>query len=104
CCNNASKTYSLVRLDRIWKAWVAYSFSYAGSRGTGGRMAICGPLVRPFLDADTFGEEEDQRKPVHIVPTNPLLLGPLAGQVFVAVPRHDIRGPYCIGYPLFAPV
>ncbi|MBI3785208.1 MAG: hypothetical protein HY270_17590, partial [Deltaproteobacteria bacterium] len=106
-CNNVSKTYSLIQLERTWKAWAAYSFPLPPSRGafgTANRIAVCGPLVCPFADAEAFGEVMDQRRIIHVVPTNPVLLGAMPGQVLEAVSRRDVRGAQGIASPSFLPV
>jgi hypothetical protein len=102
-CNGSSKTYSLVRLERNWKAWGAYSLRFRGSPSGNGRIAICGPLICPLKDPDS-GETSDQNTIVRVLASNPVLVGAEPGQVFVAVPRHDIRSALCFASPSFAPV
>jgi hypothetical protein len=106
-CNIASKAYSLVRLERSWKTWAAYSFPSPPSpddSGAGNRIAICGPLVRAFADAEAFGEDAHQREIIRVLPSNPILLGAIPGQVFEFVPRLDVRGALCMASPWFSPV
>ncbi len=102
-CNGASKTYSLVRLERSWEAWRAYSFRFPGNPPGFSSIAICGPLVHPLIDSDS-GETWDQNAVVPVLASNPVLIGSHPGQIFVAEPRHDIRGALCLAAPSFAPV
>jgi len=102
-CNGATKTYSLVRLEPPSQSWAAFSFPTPGTRG-GGRLAICGPLVRSFTDPRAESEEAATSEIIQVPPANPVLLGSLPGQVVVAHPRSDVRGAQCIVSSPFAPV
>jgi len=101
-CNGVGRRYSLVRVERTWLPWAAYSFpSPDGSRSTT-RIGICGPLVRSFSPAEPF----DQARPegFNVLPSNPVLIGSRPGEVLVARPRGDVRGAQCVAFPSFAPV
>src|SRR5690606_630828 len=100
--NGATRTYSLVRREPPSQSWVAFSFPTPG--GGGGRIAICGPLVRALTDPQADSEEAATSEIIQIPPANPVLLGSVAGQVVVAQPRLDIRGAHCIVSSAFAPV
>jgi hypothetical protein len=101
-CNGASRTYSLVRCEPSSQIWAAFSFGSPGS-SSGWRVAICGPLVRAFADSNA-GEDSATREILQIPPSNPILLGPIPGQVLVTHPRQDLRGAQCIVSSPFAPV
>jgi hypothetical protein len=101
-CSNKSRGYSLIRVDRAWDAWPAYVFH--SPSGGADRIAVCGPLVRSVTTNETLGEAADPLEVDHIPQSNPVLLGAVPGQVFVAVPRRDVRGAYCFAFPPFGPV
>jgi hypothetical protein len=96
-CSNMSRSYSLIRREGPWDAWPAYVYH---SPSGGDRVAICGPLVRPLSTDDNLREVGHRPE----VENNPVLLGPIPGQVFVAVPRQDVRGAYSFASPPFDPV
>jgi hypothetical protein len=100
--NGATRTYSLVRREPPSQSWVAFSFPTPGARG--GRIAICGPLVRAFTDPQADSEDAATSEIIQVPPTNPVLLGSVPGQVVVVQPRLDIRGAQCIVSSPFAPV
>jgi hypothetical protein len=101
-CSNVSRGYSLLRLERSWDSFPAYVFP--SPSGSGERVAICGPLVRPLAKGETFGDATDRLEAGSVLQTNPILLGAVPGQVFVAVTRQDLRGALCFARPPFAPV
>jgi hypothetical protein len=102
-CNGATRTYSLLRREPPSQAWAAFSLPTPGGRGSG-RIAICGPLVRAFTDPEVDGEDAATSEIIQVPPTNPVLLGSLPGQLFVAHSRSDVRGAQCIASSPFAPV
>jgi hypothetical protein len=99
-CSNMSRGYSLVRLERSWEHWPAYVFSSAG----GNRLGICGPLVRPLAAEDILGAVTGGFEAGSVPHNNPILLGAIPGQVFVAIARRDVRGARCLACPPFEPV
>lgn len=101
-CNGATRTYSLIRREPPSQSWVAFSFPTPGARG--GRLAICGPLVRAFTDPQADDEEAATSEVIQVPPANPVLVGSLPGQVIVTHPRPDVRGAQCIVSSPFAPV
>ena len=100
-CSNVSRSYSLVRLERSWQAWPAYVFPSAG--GGGDCVAICGPLVRPLGTGDVLDVARNFERG-SILQSNPILLGAVPGQVFIATPRRDVRGARCFASPPFEAV
>ena len=82
-CSNVSRSYSLIRLEQTWDASPAYVFD--SQSGGGGRVAICGPLVRPFTIDATLGKVPTCLEVDDFLQNNPTLLGAIPGQVFVAV-------------------
>jgi hypothetical protein len=101
-CSNLNRRYSLIRLQRTWDAWPAYTFE--SSSGGDKRVAICGPLVRQFTIGKALGEVSSRLDGEDSVRSNPILLGAVPGQIFVVVPRRDIRGAHCFPSPSFDPV
>lgn len=101
-CKGATKSYSLVRCEPPSQSWAAFSFPTPGARG--GRIAICGPLVRAFIDPQADGEEAETSEIIQVAPAHPVLLGSVPGQVVVAQPRPDVRGAQCLVSSPFAPV
>jgi hypothetical protein len=101
-CSSASSTYSLVRCESNWNIWPAHSFPHLD--GQHGRIGICGPLVGAFAVDSSSGERTARFDVIQVPPTNPVLLGPCPGDVFVATPRSDLRGAQCIVSPPFEPV
>ena len=101
-CYGSTCTYSLARCESNWKVWPAYSFHGIDSRYR--RIGICGPLVRAFVGDDSLDKDPLLADVIQIPPSNPVLLGPLPGDVFVAKPRRDLRGAPCIASPPFVPV
>jgi hypothetical protein len=101
-CNGATRTYSLVRREPPSQSWVAFSFPTPSAHG--GRIAICGPLVRAFTGPQAGGEEAAMSEVIQVPPANPILLGSVPGQVVVTHARPDIRGAECIVSSPFAPV
>ncbi len=101
-CKGATKSYTLVRREPPSQSWAAFSFPAPGARG--GRIAICGPLVRAFTDSQADGEEAATSEIIQIAPANPVLLGSVPGQVVVTYPRPDVRGAQCLVASPFAPV
>jgi hypothetical protein len=99
-CSNKSRGYSLIRLERTWDAWPAYTFRLPSSGG----VAICGPLVRPLATDGTFGKSAGTLEAEDVLRSNPLLLGAGPGEVFWAAPRRDVRGAYYFASPPFDPV
>jgi hypothetical protein len=93
-CSETSRSYSLIRSEPTWDAWPAHVFASSGSD----RVAICGPLVRALTTDGIL------RKGTNVLRRNSTLLGAVPGQVFVAVPRPDLRGAYCFASPPFDPV
>jgi hypothetical protein len=102
-CNSVSRTYSLVRCESTSQTWAAFSFPFPGSP-CGGRIAICGPLVRALAEPNAVDDAAAMRDIIQVPPTNPVLLGPLPGQILVTLPRQDVRGAQCIVAASFAPV
>jgi hypothetical protein len=102
-CNGATRTYSLVCREPSLQMWAAFSFP-SPSSCSGGRFAICGPLVRAFTDPNAAGEDAETREILRIPPSNPVLLGPMPGQVLLTYPRQAIRGAQCIVSSPFPPV
>jgi hypothetical protein len=100
-CSNVSRSYSLVRLERSWQAWPAYVFP--STSGGSDRVAICGPLVRPLVTGDAI-DTARSFEGSSVLQSNPILLGALPGQVFIAVPRRDVRGARCFASPPFQAV
>ena len=98
------KSYSLDRCETSWRVWSAYSFPFPGNGKDSRGLALCGPLVRPFGDPDAPVGEPGQREGIQIPTTNPILLGPQPGQVFVARQRNDARSAQMVAFPRFAPV
>jgi hypothetical protein len=105
-CSNTTKSYSLVRNQKMSRFWPAYSFPLQNDRGGDCRFAFCGPLVRPMYAADGLGSDVQPRarQAIQLPASNPVLLGPKAGQVFVAQRRKDMTGARCIACPPFDPV
>jgi len=100
-CSGTTGSYSLVAIEPGWSPWAAYSFR--SSSGSAGRVAICGPLVRPFTNGEPFSETS-RRELIKVIPSNPVFLGALPGEVSIAMPRDDIRGAQCIASPPFEPI
>jgi hypothetical protein len=100
-CSNVSRGYSLVHPERTWHPWPAYVFAPVG--GASERMAICGPLVQQL---GTGGAREDEVNSFGggVLRSNPILLGAVPGQIFVATPRRDVRGAHCFACPPFEAV
>jgi hypothetical protein len=103
-CSHASRGYSLIQLERSWDPWPAYVFQSADSGG--GRVAICGPLVRPLETKDAPGDTTKRfdDSGIHVLQSNPILLGAVPGQVFVATPRRDVRSARYFACPPFEAV
>jgi hypothetical protein len=104
-CSNVSQGYgySLVRLEPSWDPWPAYVFE--STSGVGGRVGICGPLVRSLETNDILDATKlSERSGSGVLQTNPILLGSVPGQVFVAAPRLDVRGARCLASPPFEAV
>jgi hypothetical protein len=98
-CSNVSRSYSLIRCEGPWDAWPAHVYH---SPGAGDRVAICGPLVRPLSTDHNLLEVAHWLEADYSLEDNPVLLGPVPGQVFT-LPRRDVRGAYCLAPP-FDPV
>jgi hypothetical protein len=101
-CSNVSRGYSLVRMEQSWHPWPAYVFPSASDGGV--RVAICGPLIQPLATEDALGDATKGFEGVSVLQSNPILLGAVPGQVFVATPRRDVRGARCFAYPPFEAV
>ncbi len=101
-CSNMSRSYSLIQPERTWDPWPAYVFH--SPSGGGDRVAICGPLVRPLTTGYTLREVTNRFEADDVLRSNPILLGAVPGQVFVAVSRRDVRSAYYIAFPPFDPV
>jgi hypothetical protein len=101
-CNGITRTYSLVPSEPSSRTWAAFSFPAPGGR-RGGRLAICGPLVRALIHPEADGDDAPTSDVLQIPAANPVLLGSLPGQVFVASPRPDVRGAQCLAPSPFTP-
>ena len=99
-CANVSKTYTISGGQTEWPVWAAYKFERGPRRKEEGQgLGICGPLVLAAR-SDTGQWEE----PVAVPSTNPVLIGPVPGQVFVASHRPDLVSAPCMTRPPFEPV
>jgi len=98
-CSNVSRSYSLHHLEQSWHPWPAYVFPPAS--GSGDRMAICGPLVRPLAAENVLADATSSFEGGNLLQSNPILLGAVPGQVFIATPRRDVRGAQCFACPPF---
>ena len=102
-CKGATRAYSLVNREPSSETWAAFSLPSPSDRG-GGRIVICGPLVRALTEPNVIGENDAMREIFQVRADNPVLLGSLPWQVAVAHPRSDARGAQCIASAPFSPV
>ena len=95
-CTGTSRSYSIVPFEASWELWDAYAFLVAGGRPQ--RLAVCGPIVRAAT-TEPWGSES-----LSVPETNPVLLGPEAGQIVMAVRASPLRGAPRIASPDFRPI
>ncbi len=95
-CAGTGKSYSIVPFEASWDPWDAYAFQVVDDRPQ--RLAICGPIVRAAT-AEPWGTEA-----LSVPETNPVLLGPEAGQIGIAVRTSPLRGAPRIASPCFRPI
>ena len=95
-CRGTSRSYSIVPFEASWDPWDAHAFLVAGSRSQ--KLAVCGPIVRAAT-AEPWGSES-----LSVPGTNPVLLGPEAGQIVIAVRASPLRGAPRIASPDFRPI
>lgn len=99
-CASASRSYSIREGAEEWEAWDAYTWSIGNfsAAGQAGRPAICGVLIRPPCVVPK------ESRTVLVPASNPILLGPVPGQIQTCGVRHDVRAETCTGFPWFDPV
>ena len=95
-CAGTSSSYSIVPFEASWELWDAYAFLVADGRPQ--RLAVCGPIVRAAT-TEPWGSAS-----ISVPETNPVLLGPEAGQIVMAVRASPLRGAPRIASPGFRPI
>ena len=95
-CAGTSRSYSIVPFEASWELWDAYGFLVADGRPQ--RLAVCGPIIRAAT-TEPWGSES-----LSVPETNPVLLGPEAGQIVMAVSASPLRGASRIASPGFRPI
>ena len=95
-CAGTSRSYSIVPFEASWELWDAHTFLVADGRPQ--RLAVCGPIVRAAT-TEPWGSES-----LSVPETNPVLLGPEAGQIVMAVRVSPLRGAPRIASPDFRPI
>ena len=95
-CAGTSRSYSIVPFQAAWEPWDAYTFLVAD--GSPQRLAVCGPIVRAAT-TEPWGSEF-----LSVPETNPVLLGPEAGQIVMAGRVSSLRGAPRIASPDFRPI
>ena len=96
-CEGIRKSYSIVPFEASWDLWDAYTFP--ATRGSGRRVAICGPAV-----SEAFDSHHDWTTTIQVPETNTVILGAAPGEHALAIRTSEIRGMPCFASPSFRPV
>ena len=97
-CGQATRTYSIEKIQEAWDLWVAHDFLATRGR-VQTRTAVCGPLVLSSID-----EVSDFRRSIVVAAAAPVLIGKNPGEVYVATEGAGRVASWRVGWPLFEPI
>ena len=103
-CAGKSVSYSIANGDEDWEPWDAYRWSFGEVETTkaDSRPSICGVLALPPVNRG--GAPNDARSGVVVPATNPVLLGAVPGEIYIASRRSDLHARTCTAFPEFEPI